>query len=331
MIIVTGGAGFIGSNIVAALNGRGIDDVIIVDNLECPDKINNLSPCTIADYIDKGDFRDLIARNESFGKVEAVFHQGACSDTMATDGRYVMDNNFQYSKVLFAYCQSKKIPFIYASSASVYGSGKIFVVSSEFEAPLNVYGYSKLLFDQYVRRYLGKAESQIVGLRYFNVYGSNEQHKQKMASVAYHFFHQYQKERKLKLFKGSGGFEDGEQLRDFISVEDVIKVNLFFMDNREKSGLYNVGTGRAQSFNDVARTVVARLTNKSLGDGSLLKELISNGIIEYIPFPDSLLGKYQSYTQADITQLRSVGYEDRFLSVEEGVESYVDRMIGGID
>ena len=319
--VVTGAAGFIGSKLVEGLNRRGITEVIAVDNLQHSDKFRNLSHCEIADYVDQADFIANLERYE--GAVEALFHQGACSDTMESDGRYMMENNYDYSMKLMAWCAARGVPFIYASSASVYGGGSVFREEREFEAPLNVYGYSKFLFDQAVRRHLRSAAAQVAGFRYFNVYGPREAHKGRMASVAFHFYNQYLKDGKVRLFEGSAGYAAGEQLRDFVSVEDAVKVNLFFFDHPEVSGIFNVGTGRAESFNEVARATVnavrATRGEKPLG----IAELQSAAAIEYVPFPPQLVGKYQSYTQADLTRLRNAGYKDPFLGVEEGVGRYV--------
>src|SRR5690242_13207612 len=217
MIVVTGAAGFIGCNIVRALNERGEDEIIAVDNLSRGDKFRNLVDCRIADYLDKEEFLGKLAAGAFDNEVTAVLHQGACSDTMENDGRYMLENNFRYSCELLDFCQAEEVPFIYASSAAVYGAGDAFREDSRFERPLNVYGYSKLLFDQIVRRRWGDNSAQVAGLRYFNVYGRNEAHKERMASVAYHFFHQYRSEARVKLFEGSGGYAAGEQLRDFIA------------------------------------------------------------------------------------------------------------------
>jgi ADP-L-glycero-D-manno-heptose 6-epimerase len=321
-LIVTGAAGFIGSNLVKALNGRGFRDIIAVDNLTRGDKSANLADLEITDFVDKREFLHRIEDKRVPSKVRAVFHQGACSDTMESDGRYMMENNYDYSMKLMAWCAAGGVPFIYASSASVYGGGAVFREEREFEAPLNVYGYSKFLFDQAVRRHLRSAGAQIAGFRYFNVYGPRETHKGRMASVAFHFYNQYLKDGKVRLFEGSGGYAAGEQLRDFVSVEDVVKVNLFFFDH-ETSGIFNVGTGRAESFNEVARATI-NAVRATRGEKALtLDELRSAGAIEYVPFPPQLVGKYQSYTQADLTRLRSAGYKDPFLAVEEGVGRYV--------
>ena len=326
-IIVTGAAGFIGSNIVKALNERGENRVIAVDNLTRADKFKNLVDCEIDDYLDKTEFVERFRRGD-FGRVRAVFHEGACSDTMETDGRYMMDNNFRYSRDVMDACLAQGAQFLYASSAATYGGSSRFVEEREVEKPLNVYGYSKFLFDQIVRQTLPKAQSQIVGFRYFNVYGPRETHKGRMASVAFHNFNQFRSEGKVKLFGEYNGYAAGEQTRDFISVEDVVKVNLFFFDHPEKSGIFNLGTGRAQPFNDIASTVVNSLRAIE-GEAALsLAELVQRGLIEYIPFPDALRGKYQCFTQADQSHLRAAGYDAPFLTVQEGVDRYVRWLFG---
>jgi ADP-L-glycero-D-manno-heptose 6-epimerase len=322
-IIVTGAAGFIGSNIVKALNARGVTDIVAVDNLAKADKFKNLVDCEIAEYVDKKDFLEIVESGELGGGIEAILHQGACSDTMETDGRYMMENNYRYSLSLLEWCQEEAVPFIYASSASVYGGGKVFAESRECEAPLNVYGYSKFLFDQAVRPRLAEASAQIAGFRYFNVYGPRESHKGRMASVAYHFFNQYRANGKIKLFEGNEGYANGEQRRDFVSIEDVVKVNLHFLDSENVSGIFNLGTGRSQTFNDVA--VASLNACRALAGKPMLTldTMKSQSLIEYIPFPDALKGKYQSFTQADLTNLRSAGYAAPFLTVEEGVSRYI--------
>ena len=325
--IVTGAAGFIGSNLVKALNQRGIDDIVAVDDLTQADKFHNLVDCEIADYLDRGDFVERFA-NGAFGKVDAVLHQGACSDTMETDGRYMMENNFRYSLALLDACGAQRIPFLYASSAATYGAGPRFVEDRGAERPLNVYGYSKFLFDQIVRKRLPDAKHPIAGFRYFNVYGPRESHKGRMASVAFHNFNQFGADGRVKLFEGWAGYGDGMQQRDFVSVEDVVKVNLHFVD-RGTSGIYNLGTGRAQTFNDVA-TAVINSCRRHAGETALpLDGLVAEGLIEYVAFPEALKGKYQSFTQADIGRLRAAGYDAPFLSVDEGVGRYVDWLIGG--
>ncbi len=326
--VVTGAAGFIGSNIVKALNGRGETNIIAVDNLKKADKFRNLTDCEIADYLDKEDFIERLREGDFDGVLAAVLHEGACSDTMETDGRYMMENNYRYTQDMLDYCQGEEVPFLYASSASVYGGGGVFKESRECESPLNVYAYSKFLFDQVVRRHWANRSSQIVGLRYFNVYGAREQHKGRMASVAFHFFNQYREQGHVKLFEGCDGYANGGQLRDFVSVEDVVKVNMFFLDHPGKSGIFNLGTGRAQSFNDVAVATVNTL-RADQGEAALtLEQMQQQQIIRYIPFPDALRGKYQSYTQADMTALREIGYAEPFLTVEQGTARYVQHLLG---
>ena len=328
-LLVTGAAGFIGSNLVKALNARGEADIVAVDNLTRAEKTPNLADLEIADYFDKEDFIARIRADDFDPGIRAVLHQGACSDTMEHDGRYMMDNNYRYSLELLDFCLDQDVPFLYASSASVYGAGRVFRESREFEAPLNVYGYSKFLFDQVVRRRLAEADfpSQVAGFRYFNVYGPREQHKDRMASVAFHFFNQYRAEGKVRLFEGCDGYGNGEQRRDFVFIDDVVKVNLHFLDSGA-SGIYNLGTGRAQSFNDVAVATV-NACRAAQGEAPLtLADLRSRGVIEYVAFPEALKGKYQSYTEADISQLRQAGYEAPFATVEEGVAQYVSSRIG---
>ena len=325
--VVTGAAGFIGSNLVKALNARGEADIIAVDNLTRGDKFRNLADCEIADYIDKEEFLTRLSTGHFDGVIAAILHQGACSDTMEQDGRYMMNNNYRYSVELLDYCQSEEVPLLYASSAAVYGAGQVFEESREFEAPLNVYGYSKFLFDQVVRQRLRERTAQLAGFRYFNVYGPREAHKSRMASVAFHCFNQYRIEGRVKLFEGSGGYGAGEQRRDFISVEDVVKVNLFFLDRSDKSGIFNVGTGASQTFNDVAVAVV-NTCRKAKGEPLLSHaEMRAQSIIQYIPFPQGLKARYQSFTQADLSALRAAGYDDSFLTVEQGVSRYTEALL----
>ncbi len=325
--IVTGAAGFIGSRIVAGLNREGENRVIAVDNLRNSAKFTNLVGCEIADYLDKSEFLERIEKGGFNGAVEAVLHQGACSDTMESDGRYMMENNYRYSRRLLDWCQNEEVPMLYASSAAVYGAGPDFQEERKFESPLNVYGYSKFLFDQCVRAQLPERTAQVAGLRYFNVYGPNEAHKGRMASVAWHGFNQFIDEGKVKLFVGSAGYPDGGQQRDFVHVDDVVNVNLWLLENRQVSGIYNCGTGRAQTFNDVA-AAVANGVRESRGEERLpLEGLVSAGAIEYVPFPAALVGKYQSYTQADLSQLRDAGYPGEFRTVEQGVDEYVKSLV----
>ena len=321
--VVTGAAGFIGSNIVRALNQRGLTNIIAVDDLTQGDKCRNLADCDIADYMDKAEFIEQIAAGHFDGALEAILHQGACSDTMESDGRFMMENNYRYSLTLLDFCLEDEVQFLYASSASVYGGGSVFREMRECEAPLNVYGYSKFQFDQAVRRRLHDAHSQIAGFRYFNVYGPREQHKGRMASVAFHHFNQYRETGKVKLFEGSAGYANGEQRRDFVFVDDVVRVNLDFLDHSQRSGIFNLGTGRAQTFNELATATVNACRTLEGKPALPLAELVSQGVIEYIPFPPQLVGKYQSFTEADLTRLRSAGYAGQFASVEEGVTKYV--------
>lgn len=332
-IVVTGAAGFIGSNIIKGLNARGIDDIIAVDDLKQGDKFRNLVDLRISDYIDAGTFYDAFA-NGAYGQIEAVFHEGACSDTMEQDGKYMMDNNYTLSCNLFHACQKRGARLLYASSAATYGGSETFREDPAFERPLNVYGYSKLLFDQRMRRECGadfqrtKAgkTNQVVGFRYFNVYGPHEQHKGRMASVAFHQFHQFQAEGKVKLFGEYGGYAAGGQMRDFIFIDDVVAVNLWFYDHPGESGIFNLGTGRAQPFNDIAITVVNTLRQQRGESPLTLEQAASTGLIEYIAFPDALRGKYQSYTQADLSALRSTGCQHVFADVQTGVNRYVQAL-----
>jgi ADP-L-glycero-D-manno-heptose 6-epimerase len=345
-IVVTGAAGFIGSNLIRGLNARGIDDIIAVDDLTQGDKFLNLAALHIADYVDAGTFYDQFAQG-TYGPVEAVFHEGACSDTMEADGKYMMANNYTLSVGLFHACQKQGARLLYASSAATYGMATpaqagsgvptAFRETPAHERPLNVYGYSKLLFDQRMRRECGydfsrsSANSpgrpgksgQVVGFRYFNVYGPHEQHKGRMASVAFHQFHQFKAEGKVKLFGEYGGYSPGAQMRDFVYIDDVVAVNLWFLDHPQHSGIFNLGTGRAQPFNDVALAVVNEASRSTGAPALALAQAAAAGLIEYVPFPDALRGKYQCYTQADLSALRSVGCDHTFLDVASGVGRYM--------
>ena len=331
-VVVTGAAGFIGSNIIQGLNARGIDDIIAVDDLTQGDKFRNLADLRIADYADADLFYDLFAEGY-FGKVEAVFHEGACSDTMETDGKYMMDNNYTLSCGLFNACRERGTRLLYASSAATYGGSDTFRESPEFEKPLNVYGYSKLLFDQRMRRELGAqfqdARTQVAGFRYFNVYGPREQHKGRMASVAFHQFNQFRAEGKVRLFGEYGGYAPGQQMRDFVFIDDVVAVNLWFFDHPEKSGIFNLGSRRAQPFNDVAAAVVNALATGQSQTALDAASAAQRGLIEYIPFPEALRGKYQCYTQADLGALRAVGCDHAFADVQSGVARYVAALAAG--
>ena len=328
MLIVTGGAGFIGANIIVSLNRQGRNDVLLVDDLEDTAKIGNIANLDIADYEDKNRFLCQLQSAGLPAGVEAVFHQGACSDTLATDGRFVMENNFSYSKAMFAACINAGVPMIYASSAAVYGRGRPFIEDGSGDLPLNAYAYSKYLFDCYVRGYGSGSTSQVVGLRYFNVYGPCENHKGRMASVAWHFYNQYRDSGRVRLFEGSGGYAHGEQRRDFVSVADVAAVNMFFLEHDQISGIYNVGTGVSRSFNDMALAVINACRQLDSAAPLTLGEAVADGVISYFPMPDTLNGKYQSYTEADGGCLRGVGYSDAWLSLEEGVSAYVEQLEG---
>jgi ADP-L-glycero-D-manno-heptose 6-epimerase len=314
--VVTGAAGFIGSRIVAALNRRGISEIVAVDNLEKSAPLRNLAGSKYRDYL---HHREFLERFD--GPLEAVFHQGACTNTMVHDRAFMMKSNFEFSKELFSRCQAARTPLIYASSAAVYGAGPDFREDPASEHPLNVYGESKLLFDQHVRG-CGKLAAQVAGLRYFNVYGPNEAHKEVMASMAFHSFHQLRKTGRIGLFTGSGGYGPGEQRRDFVYVDDVVAVNLWLLEHPEVSGVFNCGTGRAQTFNQLAAAVI----NAARGTRLPLPRLVKDRLIEYIPFPMGLMEKYQSYTQADLTRLRAAGYRGEFRGVEQGVAAYVEEL-----
>ena len=322
-IVVTGAAGMIGSNLIHGLNRQGIDDVIAVDDMTDGPKYKNLQGAQLSDYFDKSEFYGRFSRGE-FGHVDAVLHQGACSDTMEHNGRFMLDNNYRCSKDLLDACQAQGTRLLYASSAATYGGSASFAETPEFERPLNVYGYSKLLFDNVVRRVLPSAGTQIAGFRYFNVYGPREQHKARMASVAFHHFNQFTETGKVKLFGDYGGYGPGQQSRDFVFVDDVVAVNLWFLEHPDQSGIFNLGTGRAQPFNDVAvATVNAARALK--GEAALaLGEMVRQGLIEYIDFPQALVGKYQCFTQADLARLRATGCDHRFADVAQGVQAYVN-------
>ena len=321
-IIVTGAAGFIGSNLVKALNLRGERDIIAVDDLTDGDKFRNLADCDIAHYFDKRDFVQRFA-DRQLGDVRAVLHQGACSSTVEHDGRLMMDNNYRYSCDLLQACQDQSVPLVYASSAAVYGSGTDFREVRECERALNVYGWSKSLFDQQVRQLLSRARSQIVGVRYFNVYGPREQHKGRMASMVWHCVNQYRERGFVELFGEYGNYPAGGHLRDFVSVQDVVKVNLHWLDHPHTGGIFNVGTGRARSFNDLALATINSLRAAEDRPPLTLETALLEGVLRYCEFPDSLKGKYQVYTCADLTQLREAGYREPMLTLEEGVQRYI--------
>ena len=312
MIIVTGCNGFIGSNLVSQLNKLGFNNIIGVDDLSKKKNLINIEHCEIEGLLDIEEFEsNYLLKDKSFNDVNQIFHQGACTNTMEWDAEYMMKNNFSFSQQLLDFAERNSVSFIYASSASVYGGGKKFEEIRENENPINLYAFSKYLFDQLVRQKVKANKIQIVGLRYFNVYGPNESHKGQMASVAYHLHQQLKEGNDVKLFEGSGGFGPGEQRRDFIYVDDVIKVNLWFMNNPDVSGIFNVGTGKSQTFNEVAKAVI---------------EWHGKGSITYIPFPKELIDSYQSFTEANIDRLRQAGYQEDFLDVQSGIKLYLDEL-----
>ena len=309
MIVVTGAAGFIGSNLVRGLNAAGRTDIFVVDDLTDGTKFRNLVDCDFLDYLDKDEF--ISSLPDRLTGVEHVFHQGACSDTREWDGRFMLENNYAWSRRLLEACVKTGVALIYASSAAVYGDNRSFIEKPQFEQPVNVYGYSKLLFDRYARRMMQSAASQIAGLRYFNVYGPGEQHKGAMASVIFQLHRQLLESGEVKLFKGSGGYPDGEQRRDFVHIDDVVDVNMWFMNNNRASGIFNVGTGRSRSFNDIARQLI---------------DWHAKGRVQYVDFPEDLLAAYQSFTQADISALREAGYRKPFTGLELGIRKYLEDM-----
>ena len=312
MIIVTGCNGFIGSNLVSQLNKLGFNNIIGVDDLSKKKNLINIEHCEIEGLLDIEEFEsNYLLKDKSFNDVNQIFHQGACTNTMEWDAEYMMKNNFSFSQQLLDFAERNSVSFIYASSASVYGGGKKFEEIRENENPINLYAFSKYLFDQLVRQKVKANKIQIVGLRYFNVYGPNESHKGQMASVAYHLHEQLKEGNDVKLFEGSGGFGPGEQRRDFIYVDDVVKVNLWFMNNPDVSGIFNVGTGKSQTFKEVAKAVI---------------EWHGKGSITYIPFPKELIDSYQSFTEANIDRLRQAGYQEDFLDVQSGIKLYLDEL-----
>ena len=309
MIVVTGGAGFIGANLVRALNARGRDDILLVEDLQDGRKALNLADCRIGDYFDSDEWRALVDGRGVAPEIECVYHLGACSDTTNWDGRMMMANNFAFSRATFEFCVARGIPLVYASSAAVYGTGREFREAPDCERPLNVYGWSKLVFDQYVRRRLPSVTSTVMGLRYFNVYGPREAHKGRMASVALHLHRQLLADGRVRLFGASHGCAPGEQRRDFVHVDDVVDVTLWCAGQpRSVSGIYNCGTGRAEPFNAVARAVL---------------DFHGRGTLEYIDFPADLVDAYQAYTEADLSRLRAAGYAGRLRDVATGVREYL--------
>jgi ADP-L-glycero-D-manno-heptose 6-epimerase len=337
IILVTGAAGFIGSNLIQELNRRGYYDILAVDNLTNGDKCRNLANLEVLDFIDKEDFIQSIVNNEYDQQIDYIFHQGACATTVESDGRYMMKNNYEYSCLLLEFAQKNEIPLLYASSAAVYGNGTTFIEERQYECPINVYGYSKFLFDQTVRRYFDSSlRAPIVGLRYFNVYGRGELHKGRMSSVVLHNFRQYQEHGKVKLFTGCQGYANGAQMRDFIAIEDVVKINLHFFDNHcndpeEISGIFNCGTGVARSFNHLALATInacRKFSGEGGEDAINLDDAIQQGLIQYTEFPADLTGKYQCLTQANSSSLiQEGGYKNPFLTLEQGIENYVKQLL----
>jgi ADP-L-glycero-D-manno-heptose 6-epimerase len=310
MIIVTGGAGFIGSNLVHELNFQGEDAILIVDNFSDAGnphkKCLNLAGARFVDFMDKTEFRRALANGTfSNGGIRAILHQGACSNTLEDDGRYMMDNNFTYSKELLHFGLQHAIPFVYASTAAVYGASATFQELPANERPLNIYGFSKLAFDNYVRHHRHSFASTVVGLRYFNVFGPRETHKGRMASVIHHFTRQLKDTGSIRMFEGSGAYRDGEQRRDFVFVRDLAKINLFFAFGDMRTAIVNAGTGKSRSFNDVARA---------------LMQVHGLGNIEYVPFPADLKERYQHFTEADVSGLRAAGYTAPFTELESGIK-----------
>lgn len=310
MIIVTGGAGFIGSCVVRMLNDMGREDIVIVDNIASTDKWMNMRNKKYLRYVNKKEF---LAELPVYESVTAVIHMGACSSTTERDFDYLWKNNFEYTKMLWEYCAEKQISFIYASSAATYGDGMEGFddkIDIDCLRPLNGYGYSKQLFDLWVKHQAASFPKQYVGLKFFNVYGPNEYFKDSMASMIFHGYRQIQEAGKIKLFKSCNPkYADGGQLRDFVYVKDICKVILWMLQNPHVSGLFNVGTGRAQSFRELAEATFHALN------------LEPN--IEYIDMPERLKEKYQYYTKAEMSKLREAGYEFPFVDLETGARDYV--------
>lgn len=333
LIVVTGAFGFIGSNLVKELNNLGYNDIIAVDNLSDGTKINNLADCDILDYVDKHTFLQQILDGEYDNQIDYIFHLGACSATIQLDGKYMMQNNYDYSVILFEYAQRNEIPLTYASSAATYGDKTEFIEQRQYERPLNVYAYSKFLFDQLIRRYLTSGlKAPVVGLRYFNVYGPHEEHKGRMASVIKHHFKQYIEDGWVGLFEGCDSYANGEQVRDFIYIADVVKLNLFFFKNHlheqdEISGIFNCGTGIARSFNSLSLATINSVLELQGKPSLSLTQAINDNIIRYIAFPPELRNKYQSYTCADLTNLRATGFSDNFITLEDGIKHYVEYLL----
>lgn len=320
-MIVTGAAGFIGANLLRGLNRIGVDDIIAVDDLTDGQKFANLAGTSISDYVDYREFYPRFADGD-FGPVEAVFHEGACSDTMEHDGRFMLETNYRCSRILLDNCLARGVRLLYASSAATYGNSSSFTEDPANETPINVYGYSKLLFDQVVRRALPGARTQVAGFRYFNVYGPHEQHKGRMASVAFHHFNQFRESGVVKLFGSYGGYGPGEHARDFLFVDDLVATKLWFLEHADSRGIFNLGSGRAQPFNEVAHAVVNACRAAEGKPPLTLAEQVEAGLVAYIPFPEALVGRYQCFTQADLGALRTAGYGAPFSDLATGIAAY---------
>ncbi len=325
MIVVTGAAGFIGSNLVKSLNSQGFSDIIAVDNLRNGEKFINLRNCQIDEFLDKENFRELIKKN-FLPKIDVIFHQGACSNTMETNGNYILDNNYRFTLELLRYCQLKKIPFLYASSAAVYGDTFSRNYPDYYEKPLNVYGYSKLLCDQFLKKQLNSLTAPVVSMRYFNVYGKNEKHKNQMASIIFQSIKHFQSNGYIKLFSGNGEYQDGCQMRDFIFVNDIISVNMHFWNNSQHSGIFDCGTGVAQSFNRVAKIIINSFQKKRKLPILHFKEMLNKGLVRYVEFPESLKGAYQNYTKANTVKLRATGFKKTMIDISIGIYEYIEEL-----
>ncbi len=316
MIIVTGGAGFIGSALIAALNKRQIADILVVDRLDSDEKWKNLRNLSFADYVEKDDFLEMVLENKLSPPIEAVFHLGACTSTTETNASYLIKNNYEYTKLLAQWATDANIRFIYASSAATYGDGSAGFSDDESQInklrPLNMYGYSKQLFDLWARR--TNLLKKIAGLKYFNVFGPNEYHKGDMQSFVLKAFKQINAKGKVGLFKSyKPEFKDGGQKRDFIYVKDAADMTLFFLDNRQLTGLFNIGTGQPRTWNDLVKAVFAAMDKPPN--------------IEYIEMPESIRSQYQYFTEADIAKLRKAGYDKKTTSLEDAIKDYVQNYL----
>ena len=324
-IIVTGGLGFIGSNIVNFLNTKGITDILIVDNFNINQKFYNILGCQYKDLINITDFETGIINN-NFKEYDIIIHQGACSDTMEEDGEYVFKNNYTYSKKILDFCLVNNIRMIYASSAAVYGNSKNFKEIIENEKPINIYGFSKLCFDNYVRQKLLSNHPQVAGLRYFNVYGPKEEFKGRMSSIVFQLFNEQKQNNKMSLFGTTKNYNAGKQSRDFVYIDDILNYNWFLINNPKVSSVFNAGTGISNTFIDIANSIFnALIKNKYYDKDNII--ITKKPKINFIKFPNKLIGKYQEYTKADIDSLRKVGFDYEFLPISESVKKYVDYLV----